>query len=180
MPWLHSGQEDKLSRMTDPLIIDAATDQDLDRILELNQQSVSMLSPLDAQRFNRLRSLSSVLWCARQPFQVVGFLLGFEQGCDAYDSDNYRWFNQRYDNFIYIDRIVIDPAHRSAGIGRAFYQHLEQQARTMGKQRLCAEVEIDPPNPKSLAFHRLQRFEEVGQQSYGDANKRVSLMTREL
>jgi predicted GNAT superfamily acetyltransferase len=166
--------------VNDVVTIDEAIDCDTASILKLNELSVAVLNPMDEARYKWLSSMASILWCARVDERVAGFLLGFSEGCNAYDSDNYRWFNRHYDNFIYVDRIVIDAGFRSAGIGRAFYQRLEDWARQQGKPMLCAEVDIEPPNPGSLKFHQRQGFAEVGQQAYGDEGKRVILMAREL
>jgi predicted GNAT superfamily acetyltransferase len=43
---------------------------------------------------------------------------------------------------------------------------------------MCLEVNLDPPNEPSLAFHRRRGFVEVGQDTA--TGHRVSLMTKEL
>jgi predicted GNAT superfamily acetyltransferase len=45
---------------------------------------------------------------------IAAFLLAFREGA-GYDSVNYRWFAQRYERFLYVDRVVVAPAARGQG-----------------------------------------------------------------
>ncbi len=152
---------------------------DVNLIVTLNYQSVAVLSAMDEQRFDLLREQSSVLWIAELNQQPVGFLMGFGDGSN-YDSVNYQWFNERYDSFVYIDRVVVGVEVRSAGIGSAFYARLEQWAYEQQKSCLVAEVDIVPLNQGSLNFHLRLGFVEAGQQVYGNPQKKVSLMRKNL
>lgn len=153
--------------------------EDEEIILALNQQSVAVLSPMDAQRFQALRENCCVLWIAELEQQPVGFLLAFSES-SKYDSPNYQWFNQRYNNFVYIDRVVVSNAIRSKGVGSEFYRHLQAWAKLQHKPRLCAEIDVVPPNEGSLKFHQRQGFVEAGQQVYGNPEKKVALMVKNL
>lgn len=152
---------------------------DTDLVLELNRQSVAVLSAMDCTRFDLLREQSEVLWIAELNQQPVGFLMGFCEG-SAYDSVNYQWFNQRYDSFVYIDRVVVGAAARGNGIGGTFYAGLEQWALQQQKACLVAEVDIVPPNPGSLKFHQRQGFKQVGEQVYGRPEKTVAMLQKIL
>lgn len=91
------------------------------------------------------------------------------------DSENYRWFGQRYgDRFVYLDRIVIDDRYRRRGLASAVYDVVERDAEGAG--RLVLEVNLDPPNDASLAFHRARGYEEVG--TRGEPGHRVVLLAR--
>ena len=150
------------------------TDEDVPAVLQLNHDHVELLSPLDAGRLARLRAWASradVIECAGE---TAGFVLVFGPGTD-YDSENYLWFTERFgDRFDYLDRIVIDDRFRRRGLASAVYDAVEATAAQRG--RLVLEVNIDPPNEPSLAFHRSRGFVEVGQ--LGPAGHRVSLMAR--
>lgn len=152
-----------------------ATDTDL--IVSLNHQSVAVLSAMDDQRFELLREQSHVLWIAELNQKPVAFLMGFCEGSD-YDSVNYQWFNQRYDSFVYIDRVVVGEEARGSGIGSAFYAQLEQWAQKNQKSYLVAEVDMIPPNPGSLNFHDRQGFKQVGEQVYGEPEKKVAMLEK--
>ena len=68
-----------------------------------------------------------------------------------YDSANYRWFAARYDDFLYLDRVAVGERHRRRGVGGAIYEEMELRARPSG--RMLCEVNLEPPNHPSLAFH---------------------------
>ena len=150
------------------------TDADVPDVLQLNADHVELLAPMDAARLTQLRKWAlraDVIQCDEQ---TAGFVLVFGPGTD-YDSENYRWFTERFeDRFDYLDRIVIDDRFRRRGLASAVYDAVEAAAVARG--RLVLEVNIDPPNEPSLAFHRGRGFEEVGQR--GPAGHRVVLMAR--
>lgn len=108
----------------------------------------------------------------------VAFLLAMNEAAD-YDSLNFLWFREHYDRFIYIDRVVVDPAHHRRGHGLALYEDLVQwsSGRT---PRLACEVNIRPPNEPSMRFHQSQGFMPVGTQDTDGGRKTVSLMVREF
>ncbi|ESQ73849.1 GNAT family N-acetyltransferase [Asticcacaulis sp. AC402] len=103
---------------------------------------------------------------ARFAFHVGtnGFILTFDQTA-VYDSPNFLWLKARYDRFCYIDRVVIAASAQGSGLGKALYQHLFQAARRAGFEFVVCEVNLDPPNPGSIAFHERLGFDAVGEQT---------------
>jgi len=94
-----------------------------------------------------------------------------------YDSDNYRWHAQRFDDaFYYLDRIVIAEEMRRRGLAGFVYDAMEDVARRFG--RMTLEVNVDPPNHGSLAFHERRGYVEVGR--LGEPGHVVGLMAKEL
>ncbi len=154
------------------------TASDAATVLRLNADSVAVLSPMDGPRFQALAAMADLLQVADVAGQVVGFFMAFADGRE-YDSVNYRWFAARLKRFLYIDRVALDPPYRGAGIGTRFYRLAEQHARGAGLAWLVAEVDADPPNPVSLAFHDRLGFVEVGRQAAG-GGKVVSLRVKSL
>ncbi len=132
---------------------------DVAALLPLNNAHAVELSELDEQRFETLRAASFWALCTDDH---SAFMLCFDQGA-AYDGINFRWFKARYSLFIYIDRIVVAPEARGQGLARQFYDHLFAQARAVGHDLIVCEVNIDPPNPASDAFHAKIGFAPVGQ-----------------
>jgi uncharacterized protein len=160
--------------MERPELLRPITDEDVPAVLDLNHRHVELLSPMDDARLVLLRGWASradVIVCDGK---VAGFVLVFSPGTD-YDSENYRWFSQRYGaDFDYLDRIVIDDAFRRRGLASAVYDAVEASAGARG--RLVLEVNLDPPNEPSLAFHRARGYREVHQ--LGATGHVVSLMQR--
>jgi hypothetical protein len=63
---------------------------------------------------------------------------------------------------------------RGRGLGSQVYDALEELARTYG--RLALEVNLEPPNEQSLAFHRARGFEPVGEIGGEHGHRRVMLV----
>lgn len=156
-----------------PLDLRPMTDDDVLTVLELNARDVELLSPLDAPRLRLLRGWADRALVLDVGEELAGFVLTFAPG-SPYDSENYRWFTQRYDDFTYLDRVVVDERFRRRGLARRVYDALEAGARG----RMALEVNVDPPNEPSLAFHHGRGYGEVGR--LGDPGHVVSLMVREL
>ena len=153
-------------------------DTDQRTILDLNAESVAVLSPLDECRFQALAQMSDMLQVADVDGQTIGFIMAFADN-RAYDSINYRWFAARLKNFLYIDRVVLSPLFRRHGLGTHFYQQAQAFAQARGLSWLAVEVDIKPPNLASLEFHKKQGFMEIGCQGVG-SGKIVSLQIKPL
>jgi predicted GNAT superfamily acetyltransferase len=152
---------------------------DFPAILALNAESVHFLSALDAARLRHLHAQAAYHRVVDVHGEVAAFLLAFREGTD-YDSPNYRWFAQRYSEFLYIDRIVVSAAQQGRGLGALLYDDiLAFAARTRVAQLTC-EFDLDPPNPASAKFHQRYGFREVGRQWLGGGKKQVSLQARDL
>jgi uncharacterized protein len=145
-------------------------------VLALNNAHAVELSWLDAER---LRSLIAQAFYARAVGAVDAFLLAFDQTAD-YDSPNYLWFRRRYPRFVYIDRVVVEPLARRRGYAQRLYADLFFCARQAGHRLVVCEVNSDPPNPASDAFHAAQRFAEVGAASIHGGAKTVRYLARTI
>lgn len=99
-----------------------------------------------------------------------GLLIAFDQDAD-YDSPNFVWHRERLPHFAYIDRVVIAASAQGKGLGRALYERLFADARAAGFPVVACEINIDPPNPGSIAFHERLGFEAVGDQSLANGKR---------
>ena len=156
-----------------------ASPADFPAILQLNLESVARLSPLSLER---LRALHRQAWYHRVAVQdatVAAFLLALRPGSD-YDSPNYRWFAERYTDFVYIDRIVVGATARGARLATSLYEDLLSRASACGISRVTCEFDTDPPNEASRRFHEGFGFVEIGTQRVGASRKRVSLQELRL
>ncbi|HEY4080131.1 MAG TPA: GNAT family N-acetyltransferase [Burkholderiaceae bacterium] len=157
-----------------------ATPTDFPQILALNAESVQFLSPLDLERLQLLDSQSAYhRVVVENDGTIAAFLLAFREG-SAYDSPNYRWFAGRYEQFLYIDRVVVSAVQHGRGIGKQFYADLIAFARDSGVRQITCEFDLDPPNETSRRFHAALGFQEVGTQVYGPSRKQVSLQALKL
>ncbi len=158
-------------------ILRPVTAADVADVLAINEANVELLAPLDAERLGQLQE-----WAHRCDVIEVdggfgGFVVTVCSG-SAYDSDNYRWFAERYETFLYLDRIVLAPHVRRRGVGARVYDALEAEAAPFG--RMLLEVNADPPNVASLAFHHGRGYVEVGTKTVGEDAHLVSLLGKEL
>jgi len=149
---------------------------DVSEVLALNEASVADLSPLDIPELTRLRRLARRDDVVEVNGQVAAFVLVFGPSAD-YDSANYRWFTERYADFGYLDRIVVGQQWRRRGLGRLIYDDVEKAAGSHG--RLACEVNLEPPNHASLAFHAARGYVEVGRLRY-DGGKVTAMLVKEL
>jgi predicted GNAT superfamily acetyltransferase len=127
-------------------------------ILALNNAHAIELSWLDA---DRLAALLSQACYARSVGEADAFLLAFDATAN-YDGFNYLWFRQRYPRFVYIDRVVVASHARRHGYARLLYADLFDCAARAGHDIVACEVNSEPPNPASDAFHTALGFREVG------------------
>lgn len=153
-----------------------ATDRDAAAVLALNAASVDALSPLDADQLGLLHSRALRCDVVEIEQEVAAFVLVFGPGVD-YDSDNYRWFARAYADFCYLDRIVVSERWRRQGVGRLVYNEMERVATPHG--RLTCEVNAEPPNHVSLAFHAARGYVEVGRLEHG-TGKVTAMLSKEL
>ncbi len=158
-------------------MIRPAEPRDFSAILALNAAWVHFTSPLDEAALVELHRQAAYHRVAEVAGSLVGFLLAVGPG-QPYESPNYRWFAARTEDFLYIDRVVVSGEHQGRGVGRALYDDVIAWARRHGVGRLVCEVNAEPPNPVSDAFHARFGFVEVGTQWVAGGTKRVSL--REL
>lgn len=164
--------------LPDGVTIRAFSDGDLDACLALNNSSIPAVSETDATKLRRLvdTSLLSLVVERLDDGEVLGFCINFGPGAD-YSSVNYRWFGERYDDYAYLDRIVISPAARNLGLGAELYAAVEE--RIEPTPWLLCEVNLRPRNDGSLRFHHRIGFVEVGQQETGYGTL-VSMLAKDL
>jgi predicted GNAT superfamily acetyltransferase len=107
--------------------------------------------------------------------EVAAFALAIAPGTD-YNSENYRWFGEHFERFLYLDRIAVAAAERRRGLGALLYDVMESAAVPF--QRMVCDVNIKPPNEVSLAFHAARGYERVGRLEH--PGKTVALLAKEL
>ncbi|MCB1270134.1 MAG: GNAT family N-acetyltransferase [Microthrixaceae bacterium] len=150
-------------------------ESDLDEVLQLNQRWVPHVGSLRFDSLAELVDLAELAVGAFADGELAGFVVVLGPGA-GYASPNYRYFSGRHRLFTYVDRIAIAPRAQGTGLGRVLYEGVVDHARGVGSPVVCAEVNLDPPNPGSQAFHERLGFVEVGRQWTYDDTVQVQML----
>ncbi len=142
----------------------------------LNQDHATELSSLGVKE---LESLIGKAFLAATIDSGDALVIACDQDT-PYDSPNFQWFRARYPRFVYIDRVAVSPARRGKGLARNLYDAVFDAARAAGHDIIVCEVNYDPPNPESDAFHDKLGFIEVGRAHLADRGKGVRYLMRSL
>ena len=149
----------------------------LNALNDAHAAEVNALAPAD------FAALVGVAFAARMldgpDGRPAGFVIGLSHATPR-QGPNHGWFQDRLPAFAYVDRVVVDAASRGRGIARALYADLVGQARAAGLPVLACEVNLDPPNPVSMAFHERFGFTEAGTATDPRNGKRVRYLTLAL
>ena len=158
------------------LIIRDLRPTDIEAATAINNANTPAVGEADAEHLAHLLVQSVIALAAVTPGdELAGFCIVLGPGAD-YGSVNYRWFTERYDDFVYLDRVAVAATARNAGVGTALYAEVER--RTVAPWFLL-EVNLRPRNDGSLRFHHRLGFREVGQQET-DYGILVSLLAKPL
>jgi uncharacterized protein len=152
--------------------IRAIEDADLPAVLAINDESVWATSPMATEGLQLAREQAAYALVAELDGAVAGFAIAYAPG-SSYRSINYRWHAGRFDDFLYLDRIVVSSAFRRRGIASSLYDAMESHAKQHG--RMVCEVNSDPPNLGSLAFHEARGYRELGHLTQEDGHQTVML-----
>jgi predicted GNAT superfamily acetyltransferase len=148
------------------VIVRPATAADFAAVHVLNDAATPHVNALTEEQFSWLASHADYFRVADAGGAIAGFVIALRNGT-TYWSANYAWFAERFDRFIYLDRVVVAPEARRGGVGRALYADLIAFAREKWP-RIALEVNVRPPNPGSVAFHEALGFQRVGKRTYDE------------
>lgn len=160
------------------IVIRDVREHELDSVLALNNAAGAAILPLDAARVRFFYEQAEYFRVAEVDGLIAGFLIALSQDA-PHDSPNFLWFRQRYDQYIYIDRIVVASSRRGAGLGRVFYADLQSFAEVRSP-RIACEVFLEQGNDVALVFHGTFGFNEAGRQIMPGVERHVSLLAKEL
>ena len=149
---------------------------DLDWVLALNRVHEVELAPLSRSGLTELVAKAAYACVVDER---AAYLIAFDQDAD-YDSPNFLWFRDRLARFIYVDRIAVSDTQRGRGLARSLYEDLFRYALRADHDVIVCEVNSDPPNPASDAFHRAMAFTEMGDAHLKDRGKTVRYLRRAL
>jgi len=162
--------------MTGLLPLQPIGEADRPAVLALNNAHAAELSWLEPETLSKLLDEA---FHARRIGAAEAFLVTFDQDAD-YDSPNFQWFRRRYPRFVYIDRVAAAAGARGRGHARRLYEDLFARAAAAGHTLVTCEVNADPPNPASDAFHAALGFGEVGTAAIHGGAKTVRYYAKSL
>jgi predicted GNAT superfamily acetyltransferase len=158
-------------------VIAIADDLDDAAVLALNNAHAAETSALTAAGLAALRAQAFV--AAGVDRGSSAFLLALDETC-AYDNPNFAWFHARFARFVYIDRVITAPHARGRGLARALYHDLFARTAAAGRAWVVCEVNAEPPNPASDAFHAQLGFAVLARCAVPAQHKVVSYRARRL
>lgn len=157
------------------LVLRRLSPVDAPLLVGLNDSAYPAVPITSADSLRQLLEFSDLAAAIERDGDIVGFVVTVGDGA-AYDSENYRFFSARGISSRYVDRIVIAESERGSGLGAALYRLVFSAARAEGRVEVTCEVNLDPPNPASLAFHERLGFTSVGTQATKGGTVTVTLL----
>ena len=133
----------------------------------INQDNVPKVGSLDSiDQQKKLLSVSSYHSILLEDDELIGFAICFRES-RPYWSENYKYFENKLDRFLYVDRIAIRNEYRRQGHAKRMYEDIFDFAGQDGLI-VTAEVNTKPANEGSIRFHEYMGFKEVGARSFDD------------
>jgi len=133
----------------------------------INQENVPEVGSLDSiDQQKKLLSVSSYHSILLEDDELIGFAICFRES-RPYWSENYKYFENKLDRFLYVDRIAIRNDYRRQGHAKRMYEDIFNFAGQDGLT-VTAEVNTKPANQGSIRFHEYMGFKEVGVRSFDD------------
>ena len=153
--------------------ISPITNDDMAAVLSLNSAAVPHVNQIGLDELAWFRDNASFARTVKIDARLAGFMIGLRPGT-AYQSLNYRWFCEHYDDFAYVDRVVVADWARRRGVAEALYRGFASSQTDV--DIMTCEVNIRPPNDGSMRFHQRMGFRQVGTQEVDNGTKEVALL----
>lgn len=154
-------------------------DEDLKALLALNNAHAAEIAFNDEGRFRTVLASAALSVALGPSGDPDAFLVAFDHQTPV-QGPNHAWFLARLPRFLYVDRVCVHPRARRRGLARTLYHHAFAAAAGRGLSIVCCEVNSDPPNPGSDAFHAALGFLEVGRAFLPDRGKSVRYLERRV
>lgn len=146
------------------------------KMLHLNNHFARETSGLFTTKFEKMIEQS---FAAIAIAPEIAMLIAFDQDAD-YDNPNFKFFKSKFDDFIYIDRVIVAKAEQGKGIATALYDILFEMAQEAGQTNIVCEINTMPANEASSAFHDAMGFEQIGEAVLDNGLREVAYLHLEL
>ncbi|MFK4082986.1 GNAT family N-acetyltransferase [Kribbella sp. NPDC020789] len=144
-------------------------------VLTLNAAATGQVDPLGLDRLDWLRLIAAHAVVVEDDDTLIAFLLTFTPG-SAYDGLEYGWFTSTYgDRFLFVDRIVVDPAHRRQGVASTVYRAIERSAHPFAR----VVTRVPSTDSAALAFHTARGYTKVATHPNPNGGT-MTLLSKEL
>lgn len=151
-----------------------ASKNDIKKINKLNEAEVPHVTSISEKDWLHLLKVASNFVVLEDEKKLAGFMITIRERRN-YESFNYQFFDNHFDEFEYVDRIVISNQFQKKGLGRKLYEYLFEINET---KIVTCEVNVKPANQNSLAFHERMGFTEKSKMITSGGEKIVSLLVR--
>jgi predicted GNAT superfamily acetyltransferase len=151
---------------------------DLPEIVRINVDSAPGVTQLTGRDMAGLVTEATLAWVAIADRGIAGYLIAF-LGSANYGGEEFAWFKRRGQTFVYVDQVALARSYRGRGIASRLYSELERWSSGQLCDSLNCEVNLDPPNPASMAFHARYGFIEIGRMHTSDG-RHVALLQKEV
>lgn len=147
-------------------------------LLKLNENEVPNVNSIEMNSLDWFKKESFYFKMAMCDDLCLGFLIALGPNT-RYQSQNYKWLQKHYKDFVYIDRIIVRKAAQRQGIASTLYQDLKKQAHGFASCLTC-EVNLIPQNIPSMVFHKNLGFKIIGERYIYDGEKKVAYMLMKI
>ena len=103
---------------------------------------------------------------------IVGFCLVMPSDA-PYDSVNFRWFTERYDDFMYLDRVAFDAEAQGRGFGTLLYAEVARAMSRTRRDSPCTRGQRRSPERAVAGLPRPPRFRRSGPAGHAVRHPRV-------
>src|SRR5689334_4500553 len=99
---------------------------DASAVIRVNDAEVPHVSALSLEGLSALAAQAFHFRIAASGSgDIAALVLALDEKAD-YASPNFTWFRDRYERFIYIDRVVVAAPYQGRGLGRLLYEGLQE------------------------------------------------------
>ena len=160
--------------MTD-IIIRAMTASDIEAVWIINQENVPAVGEETLADLAKVHEQCVIALVAEVTGTIAGFCMVLSPDAN-YGSPNFKFFCDRLEDFIYLDRVAVTSNFQGKGIGAALYSEVEKLSDATW---FALEVNTKPRNEGSLRFHAREGFVQM-EELETRPGKMVSLMVKKL
>ena len=138
-------------------MIDAVT---IKKMWRLNQKATPKALHLPERNFAELAPYCDYHLLTKAASRITAFALAMSSG-QALEHVSYQWFLTRFENFVYVDRVVVDDASRRQGHGTQLLQACIVKAQEQHKSLIVCQVHDRPSNQIAHLFVQRMGFHAI-------------------